>query len=159
MIIKIAEYEDLPHVLIAGHEFFAESNWFESMTLCRKTIRMTLLKMLEDENSLIVVAYDDAGDVAGFTMWGLQNPWTLEKIAIEDLFYIRAQARKSNIAKPMMDFAVKLCKDRGAKLLYTSSTAGFNDDGRNARAYNILLKRCGFKELSNSRFLIMDVRS
>lgn len=154
MIIKIAEEHDLAHIMLAGREFFKESNWFDNMTLCDKTIRLTLLAMHNDPNSIVIVAYDDECDVAGFALWGLQNPWTVEKIAIEDLFYIRKSARKSKIAQAMLDFSIKACQDRGAKLLYSSSTAGFNDDGKNARAYNLLLRRKGFKELPQSRFLI-----
>jgi len=79
----------------------------------------------------------------------------VEKLGIEILFYVRPQCRKSSMAKHMLDFAVNLCKDMGARLLYSSSTAGFDDDGRNARAYNALLRRQGFKELPHSAFLVM----
>jgi hypothetical protein len=56
----------------------------------------------------------------------------------------------------MLDFALELCKDKGAKMLYSSSTGGFDDDGRNARAYNALLRRSGFIEMPESRFLVKE---
>lgn len=157
MIIKIAEERDLPYILITIKEFFNESNWFDKMTLCKKNIRKTMIAMHNDPNSLVVVAYDDKNGFVGFTLWGLQNPWTVEKIAIEDLFYIRKSARKSKIAQAMLDFSIKACQDKGAKLLYSSSTAGFDDNGVNARAFNILLKKTGFSEIPKSKFLIMEV--
>lgn len=157
MIIKIAEEHDLPFIAHAGREFMAESNWLGPLTLSTENIYRTLLHMIEDPDTVVVVAYDDQGDVGGFTFWGLENPWTVEKVAIEVLFYVRPASRKNNMAKTMLDFAVNLCKDMGARLLYSSSTAGFDDDGRNARAYNALLRRQGFKELPHSTFLVMTM--
>jgi GNAT superfamily N-acetyltransferase len=112
--------------------------------------------MVDNSNTVLVVAYDDEGKVAGFTIWALENPWTVEKMGLEVLFYVRPEARKSKLAKHMLDFAIELCKDRGAKMLYSSSTGGFDDDGRNARAYNALLRRSGFIEMPESRFLVKE---
>lgn len=157
MIIKIAEEHDLPHIAHAGRQFMTESNWLGPLTLSTENIYRTLLAMLEDPDTIVVVGYDDNGDVGGFTFWGLENPWTVEKVAIEILFYVRPESRKANMARQMLDFAINLCKDKGARLLYSSSTAGFDDDGRNARAYNALLRRQGFKVLPHSAFLVMTI--
>jgi GNAT superfamily N-acetyltransferase len=159
MIIKKAETGDIPYIAHAGREFMQESNWLGPLTLSTDNIYKTLMHMVNDPDSIVIVAYDDDVNVAGFTFWGLENPWTVEKIGIEILFYVRPQCRQGNIAKAMLDFALNVCQDMGAVMLYSSSTAGFDDDGRTARAYNALLRRRGFKELPSSSFLVKELHN
>lgn len=161
MIIREAQKNDLAHVSLLGSEFLEESNWLGTLTLDKDKIYSTLLHMYNDPNHILAVAFEEEGTsykrLQGFTMWSLENPWTVEKIAIEILFYVNPEYRGKNVAKPLLDFAVNICENKGARMLYSSSTAGFDDDGRTARAYNILLRRAGFKELSESRFLVKDL--
>ncbi|MCK5607365.1 GNAT family N-acetyltransferase [Candidatus Pacearchaeota archaeon] len=158
MLIREATEEDLPFIAHAGRDFMVDSGWIQNLTLSNENIYSTLLFMVKDPNTVIVAAYEDNGDVAGFTMWHLENPWTVEKIAVEILFYIRPASRNMNIAKELLKSAIELCKHEDARLFYSASTASFNDGGRNARAFNALLRRQGFKEIPESKFLLMKTK-
>lgn len=146
MKIYQAGIEDAAIVHHCGKDFFKESNWGH-MTLDPDRIRESLIHILTNQSFIVVVAVDDNGIPAGFVIWSLENPWTIEKQALMVLFYVRPEYRTGGTASKVLDLSLDLCKNAGAKMFFSSSTAGFDDGGVNERAFTLLLKRRGFKGL------------
>ena len=142
--IRQATPEDIAAIAHAGRDFFAESNW-HGLQLSSERIYSSLAYMLSNENFVMVLAETAQGLPAGFSFWQLENPWTVELMALMVLFYVRPDHRNAQVANGLLDYSLQLCQDKGAKMFYSSSTAGFNDAGANERAFTALLKRRGFK--------------
>lgn len=141
--IRQATPEDIAAIAHAGRDFFAESNW-HGLQLSSERIYSSLAYMLSNENFVMVLAETERGMPAGFSFWQLENPWTVELMALMVLFYVRPDHRNAQLANGLLDYSLDLCKDKGAKMFYASSTAGFNDAGANERAFTALLRRKGF---------------
>lgn len=146
MKYRKATLEDAALVVHCGRDFFRESNWGH-MTLDDDRIRETLIHMLTNDAFIVCVAETDEGIPAGFVIWCLENPWTVEMQALMVLFYIRPQYRSGGTASNLLDLSLELCQNGGAKMFFASSTAGFDDGGVNERAFTLLLKRRGFDGL------------
>lgn len=141
--IRLATPEDIAAITHAGRDFFTESNW-QGMTLSTENIYSSLAYMLSQPGFVMVIAETPEGLPAGFAFWQLENPWTVELMALMVLFYVRPEHRNASLANSLLDYSLTLCKDKGAKMFYASSTAGFNDGGKNERAFTALLRRKGF---------------
>lgn len=119
------------------------------MTLSTENIYASLAHMLSNPLAVMVIAEDQHGLPVGFSLWQLENPWTVEHMALMVLFYVRPHARNLKLASDLLDYSMQLCQDKGAKMFYASSTAGFDDGGANERAFTALLKRKGFKVIGS----------
>jgi len=157
MLIKEATLEDLAAIAHIGGKFFVESGWIKNLTPSKENTYKSLLAMMEDPDYCIVAAYDDEGELGGFVMAGLGNPWSVEKVAVEELFFTNPNGSGYGIAKPMLDFIEDMCKTKGAKLFYSSSTASIDDDGKAARGFNILLRRNGWAEIPHARVFMKEL--
>lgn len=153
MDIRLATFQDLAPLRIALEEFYESSNWLGKLSFCADHARDALLHMFYDEFSVVAVAMDGER-VVGFGLWGLENPWTIERVAIEILFFVSPEYRNAQVSASLLRLSLDECKKLGAKAYYSSSTAGFDDEGVNARAYKMMLGRAGFVPLPQSSVFV-----
>jgi len=153
MTVRQATIADLEYLCMEAGRFFCESNFLRCMTFSPDNTVYSMAAMIEsDEHEVLIIQHE--GVDCGFAIWGYDKAWTVERIAIEILFYISPAYRRDGVAKRLLQESVNVCDNAGVKLMYSTSTAGFDDNGVNARAYNMLFKSCGFNEMKNSAFLV-----
>lgn len=156
-MIEQATSDDIADLGILGLSFFEESPFAsKGMTLCPERIVMTLTAMLASPEYIILLCREDER-IVGFAIWALDASWTKEPIAIEVLFYMHPEYRRRSLSKGLLQASIDACYNAGARLMYSTSTAGFDDNGANARAYNMLFQSCGFSIMPNSSFLIREM--
>lgn len=122
---------------------------YNALPLIDEELYRDLAAYVADENYIVALAESD-GIPAGFCVFGINK--VTGRLAYEALmvwFYIRPAHRSLQVANALLDYSIALCKDKGAKFFFASSTAGFNDGGTNERAFSALLKRKGFSVLGS----------
>lgn len=156
-MIEAATSDDIADLGLLGLSFFEESPFAaKGMTLSPTRIVSSLAAMIDSPDCVVHVVRQD-GKVVGGALWALDSSWTEEPIAIEVLFYMHPQYRRRALSKALLQAGIDACYNAGARLMYSTSTAGFDDNGANARAYNMLFQSCGFSIMPNSCFLIREL--
>ncbi len=140
--------------LVSVHEAFFNESIYRAMTFSPERTEATITGMMldSDTHSLYCVAPD--GEIGGFFEFGFERPWMAEEVMLCINFYITRPRRRGKCSQMLMDKALEICKDRGAKLVWASSTAGFSDNGCNERAFRMFLKRNRFREVGT--FLVWE---
>lgn len=138
--------------LVAIHEQFFHESVYRSMTWDGERAEQSILSMMCDSDFEVIVARDETGEPAGFFEFGFERPWMKEEVMLCVNFYVAPAYRRGQCSQMLLDAGMEICKYRGAKLVWASSTAGFSDNGCNERAFRMFLKRNGFRE--SGTFLI-----
>ncbi len=155
-MIRRAEEKDLMQLVQCAKEYVTESGFFNGLHFDEDKALTSIAVRSLSEDCVACVAVD--GDVVlGVVSANIDASWTREAIAFEEIFYIRPEHRNARVAIKLCDFFIKECKMQGAKKIFSSSTAGFDDNGKNANAFTKLLKRFGFKEIKGGCVLIKDL--
>lgn len=144
---------DIDALVDIHREFFHES-LYRRFTWDEKRARESILHMMCDSDFETVIAITDEGQIAGFFTFAFERPWMVEEVALCVNFYVLPEFRRGKCSQMMLDFGTEICQNRGAGLSWMSSTAGFSDNGCNERAFRMLLKRNGFREVGT--FLIRE---
>ncbi len=135
------------------HEQFFRESIYRDLTFNPHKTRESIVAMLCDSDcELNVVTYCET--IVAFHEFAFENPWMDEEVALCVNFYIAPDHRHSKCSQMLLDFSSAICDSRGAKFEWASSTAGFADNGCNERAYRMLLKRNGFREIGS--FLVRE---
>lgn len=140
--------------LVAIHQAFFEESIYRDMTFDPVRAEQSILAMMMDSDYHSLYCANEEGDIAGFFEFAFENPWMAEEVMLCVNFYVAPEYRGSQCSQMLMDSALKICKDRGAKLVWASSTAGFSDNGCNERAFRMFLKRNRFREVGT--FLVWE---
>lgn len=112
-----------------------------------ETFYQDIYAYIQDPNHVVVVAYDGVVPV-GVSVFGIGKVFGRKSFeAMMAWFYVRKDYRNLSTANQILDYSVNLCKNKGARYIFASSTADFNDNGRNERAFTALLKRKKFKSI------------
>lgn len=153
---KVLDLRDvrLAENLVDVHGAFFNESIYRSMTFSPERTLATIQAMMldSDTHSLYCVAPD--GEIGGFFEFGFERPWMVEEVMLCINFYVLPAHRRGKCSQMLMDKALEICKDRGAKLVWASSTAGFSDNGCNERAFRMFLKRNRFREVGT--FLVWE---
>jgi GNAT superfamily N-acetyltransferase len=153
---KVVDLRDvkLAPNLVSVHEAFFREGMYRNMTFSPERTQATIEAMMldSDTHSLYCIAPD--GEIGGFFEFGFERPWMVEEVMLCINFYVVDRHRRGECSQMLMDSALKICKDRGAKLVWASSTAGFSDNGCNERAFRMFLKRNRFREVGT--FLVWE---
>jgi GNAT superfamily N-acetyltransferase len=153
--VKDARDAKLANELVAVHEQFFYESIYRSMTFDPIRTTQSILAMMSDSDFHVLVAQTETGEIAGFFEFAFENPWMVEEVALCVNFYVRPEHRRGECSQILMDRGQKICKDRGAKLVWASSTAGFSDNGCNERAFRMFLKHNGFRDVGT--FLVWEI--
>jgi hypothetical protein len=140
--------------LVDAHEAFFRESIYRTMTFDPVKTGNTLYAMMCDSDTYVLVARDQFGKIAGFFEFGFESPWMAEEVMLCINFFVIKEYRTGICSQLLMDAALKICKDRSAKLVWASSTAGFSDNGCNERAFRMFLKRNRFREMGT--FLVWE---
>ena len=140
--------------LVAVHEAFFNERIYRTMTFDPIRTLATITAMMMDSDTHSLYATDEDGYIGGFFEFGFERPWMAEEVMMCINFYIVPEHRRGDCSQMLMDKALEICKNRGAKLVWASSTAGFSDNGCNERAFKMFLKRNRFREVGT--FLVWE---
>lgn len=140
--------------LLPIHEAFFKEGAYRNLTFMPEKTYDTILAMMSNSDFYYLVARDESGEPCGWFNFAFENPWMAEEVMLCVNFYVASEHRRGLCSQLMMDMAIKICQDRGAKLVWMSSTAGFSDNGCNERAFRMFLKRNRFRECGT--FLVWE---
>lgn len=111
MVIRPATAEDIPAVMALGAEMIAESPEFSRFTPNLR--KQTAIFKGSVANPYIFFWVVD--DLSGFMLGHLEvQPWFDERIAVEDVFFIRPEARKTRRAVALLRMFESWAADHGA---------------------------------------------
>ena len=145
--VRFATKADIQKAVEFGYQFHSESS-YRDMKFSFDNAFYSLEYMIDAEDFHVLVAECD-GTIVGLYIFGVENPWTIEKVAMCVIFYIDPQHRGKACACALLDKAEEICNNDDIALFYTSSTAGFDDGGVNERAFTGLMQRYGFKNVGS----------
>lgn len=151
MTLKIltASPANIAALAVCGREFDTEGGVYTRTPLIDQELYQDLADYIASPNHVVALAEVD-GVPAGFCVFGVGKvTGRREYEALMTWFYVRKSHRSGHLATELLDYSMKLCKDKGAKYFFASSTAGFDDGGLNERAFTALLRRNGFSVLGS----------
>ncbi len=139
-------------VLLNLHKSFWELSNQPLFSMWSETnARATLLRLKDCSVGWVCF---DGNKAIGFSIYSIWALWTVERMAYSDGFYVMRGFRNKKITDELM----RLCLDDLEELkvhgIYISSTAGLDDTGANARAFNMLCNRFDFDEIPNSKVFV-----
>ena len=154
-MIRLVEEKDLFQIHAMLRKYMEESKFYNNMDFdSDAALDFVWFKFLQ-ENPFTAVAVD--GDtVKGFVTASIAKPFHKQPVAFEEMFYILPQYRRSKDVIKLCTFFIEQCRIRGAVKLFSTSTAGFDNDGHHASVFTRLLKRLGFVEIKGGSVLIKD---
>jgi GNAT superfamily N-acetyltransferase len=141
--------------LADAHAVFFEESLYRKLTFDRARTVDTFMSMMLDSDFHTLIAYAEDGSIAGYNVFAFERNCSVEEVVLGVWFYVLPQHRRSQCSQMLVDAELKICKDRGAMLNFTSSTAGFSDNGCNERAYTGMRVRNGFRKLGT--FLVREL--
>src|SRR5882762_4462535 len=127
--------------LIDVHHAFFREGMYRHLTFDPARVEKTLLSMMLDSDTHSLYAVKEDGEIGGFFEFCFERPWMTEEVMLCINFYIVPNHRNGECSQMLMDKALEICKNRDAKLVWASSTAGFSDNGCNERAFKLFVKR------------------
>ena len=153
MIYYTERVQDLFNLdaLVDAHEIFFNESIYKDLTWNRENARQSIENMIRSDEEEVIALFaldnDCKSEVVGFFEYGYDSAWMDEEVAMCVNFYIVPWHHSGHCSQKLLDLGTSLCQDRGAKLAWQSSTAGFSDNGVNERAFRMFLKRNGFEEV------------
>lgn len=141
--IREAREEDIPVLVDLGEEFYNKSN-FEEGGYDSPQLAYTLTLGIHDENSVLLVA--EIGDkVVGFVACDVARYYTIFPVSHMFLFFVKEGYAKYNVGSKLVEAKDAVVKSRGCRYAYSSSSAGFEDEGHNDRGLELIYKRLGYE--------------
>ncbi len=134
-----AEDRDLMAVL--AEEFHKESHQGQFTTYSAENFKNTIKTY---QSAMLGFAAFDKGACVGFIIFNINKDYTEEYIAELAIMYIREDYRKFEVVNELMERCDTRMKYLGAAGAYIESTAGFDDGGKNARAFRMWGRRFGY---------------
>lgn len=144
--IRRATLDDIPQMVDVGTQFFVESNFFGGLTIDKVQGAGTFGYMIEAEDHEVLVAFDGE-NLIGFIIFDVVRYYTVEPVSHLFLFFVLSEYRKTAVGRDLLLEAERIATERGAKRIYCSSTAGFDDGGKTNKRLLNLYKRFGYQEL------------
>lgn len=140
--------------LADAHEVFFNESLYRDLDFCRETTEQAFLAMMLDSDFHVLVVYDEDQNIAGYSAFAFERNCSKQEVALGVWFYILPEHRRGGCSQMLVDKETELCQNRGARKMFTSSTAGFADNGCNERAYTKLRQRNGYAVLGT--FLVRE---
>jgi len=151
--VRLAEKNDIPAIIKMGEKFYEESN-FEKGGYDAQRFDEIVNFMMWDGEHFILIAHVDEKPI-GFLIFDVSRHYTRYLVSCMFLFYVDADHRKHNAGMALLSAAREIAKEEGSKYFYVSSSAGFEDGGRNERALISLYKRMG--AIENGVFMRVEL--
>ena len=142
--VRTAIKSDIPLIVKMGAKFYEESN-FEKGGFDGKRFTEILEFMHECGEHITLIA-EVKGQAIGFIIFDVSRHYTKYLISCMYLFYVDKDNRKHNAGAELIKAAKIVARQKGAKYFYGSSSAGFEDEGKNERALIGIYERQGFKD-------------
>lgn len=140
---RLVKKEEIPALVDAGLEFFAESNYYGKLTPSPLNFAEFCGESIESKNSEVMGAF--LGDrLAGFAIFNYHTYLTIEKISSFWLFFIRPDFRGFGFDRHLLDACLETAQKKGTKRFYFESGAGFLDGGKNDKLLRNLFAKRGF---------------
>ncbi len=139
--------EDIEASAELAAEFHAESHQAQFSTYAPNKFKETIEAI--KQNAFGYMAFDKEKCV-GFLIFNISTEYIEEWIAELAIMYIHKNYRKFQVADELMEKNLALLnRCKSAVAVYIESTAGFDDGGKNARAFRFWGHRHGFKPIGD----------
>ena len=137
-MIREATIDDVSELVQCVKQYHGLSPLFKGLTFCPEATARLAVQCIMQENSSVLI-YKSEGIIKGYVSTSFTNWFSKELIAIEDMFFVIEVKNRGMVAYKLAKYWKKYCLDKGAKKIYTSSTAGFGSEG-----YKNLMIKLGF---------------
>jgi GNAT superfamily N-acetyltransferase len=141
-MIRQAAPDDLEPLVRMARCFTEESGL--PFTFNEARARKTVWACIHSEDiDFPVCVDDDSGLLAGALIVMYDSAYYDETAAFVDKFFVHKEFRGLGVSRELMDAVDKLCRARGASLIFASATAGMGE--RVEKLYVRLFERHGFR--------------
>lgn len=155
-MIRLVEEKDLQQIMELGKDYMRESVFYDGIDFDEGNAWDSIYYRFLSEDNITCVAVD--GDtVMGFVSLNIDTSYTKQKIAFEEIYYIAPKYRRGKVAIKLCDFFVEQCRINDVVKIFTTSTAGFDNEGHHSNVFTRLLKKFGFVEIKGGCVLIKDL--
>ena len=125
MEIRQATFEDMKGLLDLGETAFEESPYYKRFTQDFARQYKVIVACLQDPGTAIFVCDDFSGVLIGHIT---QQPWFVEPIAENDLFYIKPEVRGSSRALRLLEAFEAWAVGKGVRHYSVSVSSGIQTD-------------------------------
>lgn len=137
---------DYKGLILLADDFFRESHWCQMGFEYDQAQAGRAIELMAQGHLPTIVA-DIEGDIIGCASWAYDQVCTTQPIAMGFVFYVHPDMRRTSIGVRLIDAAIDQARHDGACGVYFSSTAGFDDNGRNEKLFSNMMQRKGFKSI------------
>jgi len=141
--IREACEEDISALVDLGEAFYKKSN-FEEGGYDSPQLAYILTLGIYDENSVLLVAEID-DEVVGFVACDIARYYTTFPVSHMFLFFVKEGYAKHQVGSKLVEAKDAIVKNKGCKYTYSSSSAGFDDQGHNDRGLELMYSRLGYE--------------
>lgn len=141
---KLCDKTHISEILRMGALFYDESN-FEKGGYDPEQFEHILSVMMEGDSHHIIMALSFETPV-GFIIFDISRHYTKYNMACMYLLYVDKDQRVYGAGAELIRKATQYCKTMGCKYFYSSSSAGFDDGGRNEKVLRNIYKKQGFED-------------
>ena len=142
MEVREMEARDIAAMTALGAEMWAESHWGETMDYSREKCQILGVTILQSEDFLGLVAYDDGVLVGMFVGAVIAHYFTEDRMSVDFLTYVHPDWRGGSLGPRMIKRYIAWARTRNVKLLTVGSSTGINPE-----RIGKLFERLGFRNV------------
>ena len=139
-MIRLGTKDDIPEIVRMGSKFYDESN-FEVGGYDAEQFAFVLNHLFQVNSHHCLIAETDKP--IGFIIFDMAKLYTKYYVAHMLLMYV--EDRTQGAGKKLIQAATNYAKENECKYFYGSSSAGFNDNGKNDKALQYMYEKQGFE--------------
>jgi GNAT superfamily N-acetyltransferase len=149
-IFRFLEERDIPALVALGERFFEESEFPGFSTYSPENFERLMRRSIGDPG-FVTLIFAPEGAVEGFLSFQLDNPYTVEPLALGFLFYVAPAYRKSPAGRILQGMATAYAKGCGAVAFYGGVMSGIEAA---QKTMPNLYRKLGFEELWWGRLIL-----
>jgi GNAT superfamily N-acetyltransferase len=151
-IFRFLEEADIPALVALGQQFFAESEFPKFATFSPENFERVLRQSL-DNPVFATLIFAPEGTPEGFLSFQLDNPYTVEPLALGFLFYVAPAYRKTPAGRILQGMALDYAKGCGAVAFYGGVMSGIETA---RKTMPNLYRKLGFEDLWWGRCILKE---
>lgn len=141
---RAAVADDIVDLVCMKRSYFFESSYRNYTWRFDKAWDFFVNALADPDTDVVIV--ERGGQPAGYGVISYDSSFMDEEIVVVSYLYIMPDHRQKQCSQMLLDFVLKLCEHRNVQAIYASNTAGFSDNGANARAFSMMMTRHGFQQ-------------
>lgn len=151
-IFRFLEEKDIPALVALGQRFFEESEFPSFSTYSPENFER-VLRLSIDSPVFVTLVFTPEGTPEGFLSFHLDNPYTVEPLALGFLFYVVPEYRKTPAGRILQGMALEYAKGCGAVAFYGGVMSGIEAA---RKTMPNLYRKLGFEDLWWGRCILKE---